>query len=85
MQNAVEAGLINGETVVIFSRLDEDGDTSADAQAWCDLHGIKAEFADGELERSWFRDQDEDEFEYSSFTRWVDQIAEERIVAARKK
>lgn len=97
LQNAFDAGLIDRETVFFFGREEpaEDGEyydqhyEGNEAKEWCNTHGLRVEWSDGDLLEKWREGRMEGKGS-DDFVSWADEVAEkriaerQRIVAARK-
>ena len=73
------AGLVDSRTVVFLPYLNESHAAGVVLKEWCRSHGMRLERGDGELERGW----SEANIGYQvhrEFARWVDGIAEERMI-----
>ena len=72
-------GLVDSRTVVSLPHMDESNAAGAGLKEWCRSHGVRMEWADGELERGW-REVNSGYRVHREFARWVDGIAEERMI-----
>lgn len=83
LEEALESGLIDRETVVFFAEFSESQGDANGLRKWCQSHDMRVEWEYGALQHGWQLGWDYDI--HRKFARWVDRLAEERITAARKK